>query len=70
MLVMDLFARKIAGLSMTIILVEDPTVISTLIMALGKRPVNPNELIYHYDRGSNIPMKSSGNCSKNIAFSK
>jgi putative transposase len=49
--VMDLFDRKIIGWSMSNTLEAEPTVISALKMALGKRPVNPNELIFHSDRG-------------------
>lgn len=49
--VMDLFDRKIIGWSMSSTLEAQPTVLAALQMALGKRPVNPNELIFHSDRG-------------------
>jgi transposase InsO family protein len=49
--VMDLFDRKIIGWSMSDTLEANPTVVAALLMALGKRPVNPNELIFHSDRG-------------------
>jgi transposase InsO family protein len=49
--VMDLFDRKIIGWSMSSKLEAKPTVLAALHMALGKRPVNPNELIFHSDRG-------------------
>lgn len=49
--VMDLFDRKIIGWSMSTTLEANSTVIAALRMALGKRPVNPNELIFHSDRG-------------------
>jgi len=49
--VMDLFDRKIIGWSMSSTLEANPTVITALKMALRKRPVNPNKLIFHSDRG-------------------
>jgi transposase InsO family protein len=49
--VMDLFDRKIIGWSMSSTLEAKPTAQAALQMALGKRPVNPNELIFHSDRG-------------------
>jgi putative transposase len=49
--VMDLFDRKIIGWSMSSTLEANPTVIAALQMALKKRPVNPNKLIFHSDRG-------------------
>jgi putative transposase len=49
--VMDLFDRKIIGWSMSDTLEANQTVVAALLMALGKRPVNPNELIFHSDRG-------------------
>lgn len=49
--VMDLFDRKIIGWSMSKTLEANLTVIAALRMALGKRPINPNELIFHSDRG-------------------
>lgn len=49
--VMDLFDRKIIGWSMSKTLNADSTVIAAFRMALRKRPVNPNELIFHSDRG-------------------
>jgi len=48
---MDLFDRKIIGWSMSRTLEANQTVIAALRMALGKRPVNPTELIFHSDRG-------------------
>jgi transposase InsO family protein len=49
--VMDLFDRKIIGWSMSRTLQANQTVIAALQMALRKRPTNPNELIFHSDRG-------------------
>jgi putative transposase len=49
--VMDLFDRKIIGWSMSKTLEANQTVIAALRMALRKRPINPNELIFHSDRG-------------------
>jgi transposase InsO family protein len=49
--VMDLFDRKIIGWSMSSTLEAKPTAQAALQMALGKRPVNPYELIFHSDRG-------------------
>ena len=48
---MDLFDRKIIGWSMSDTLEANQNVVAALLMALGKRPVNPNELIFHSDRG-------------------
>ncbi|AFL85319.1 transposase [Belliella baltica DSM 15883] len=50
-IVMDLFDRKIIGWSMSRTLEANPTVVAALQMALRNRPVNPNELIFHSDRG-------------------
>ena len=49
--IMDLFDRKIIGWSMSRTLQANQTVIAALRMALRKRPINPNELIFHSDRG-------------------
>lgn len=49
--VMDLFDRKIIGWSMSRTLEANQTVLGALRMALRKRPINPNELIFHSDRG-------------------
>lgn len=49
--IMDLFDRKIIGWSMSKTLEAYPTVIAALRMALGIRSINPNELIFHSDRG-------------------
>lgn len=49
--IMDLFDRKIIGWSMSRTLQANQTVIAALQMALRKRPTNPNELIFHSDRG-------------------
>lgn len=49
--VMDLFDRKIIGWSMSNTLEANQTVLAALRMALIKRPINPNELIFHSDRG-------------------
>jgi putative transposase len=49
--IMDLFDRKIIGWSMSKTLEAYPTVIAALRMAVGIRPLNPNELIFHSDRG-------------------
>lgn len=49
--VMDLFDRKIIGWSMSKTLQANLTVLAALRMALRKRPINPNELIFHSDRG-------------------
>lgn len=49
--VMDLFDRKIIGWSMSNTLEANQTVLAALRMALRKRPINPNELIFHSDRG-------------------
>jgi len=48
---MDLFDRKIIGWSMSNTLEANQTVLAALRMALRKRPINPNELIFHSDRG-------------------
>jgi len=49
--VMDLFERKTIGWSMSNTLESNPTIVAALLMALGKRPGNPNELIFNSDRG-------------------
>lgn len=49
--VIDLFDRKIIGWSMSKTLQANLTVLAALRMALRKRPINPNELIFHSDRG-------------------
>jgi transposase InsO family protein len=50
-LVMDLFDRKIIGWSMSDSLAAKTTVIGALNMALRSRPIHPNKLIFHSDRG-------------------
>jgi len=50
-IIMDLFDRKIIGWSMSSTLQANQTVIAALRMALGKRQINPNELMFHSDRG-------------------
>jgi transposase InsO family protein len=49
--VMDLFDRKIIGWSMSDSLAAKTTVIGALNMALRSRPIHPNKLIFHSDRG-------------------
>jgi transposase InsO family protein len=50
--VMDLFDRKIIGWSMSDSLAAKTTVIGALNMALRSRPIHPNKLIFHSDRGA------------------
>jgi putative transposase len=49
--VMDLYDRKIIGWSMSSTMEANPTVIAALRMALKRRPINSNQLIFHSDRG-------------------
>lgn len=49
--VMDLFDRKIIGWAMSNTMTARATVIPALKMSLKARPINPNELIFHSDRG-------------------
>jgi putative transposase len=49
--VLDLFDRKIIGWSMSRNMEAGNTVIAAFKMAIRNRPVNPEELIFHSDRG-------------------
>ena len=50
-IVMDLYDRKIIGWSMSRTMEADRTAIAAFKMAIQNRPVNPDELIFHSDRG-------------------
>jgi putative transposase len=50
-IVLDLFDRKIIGWSMSRNMESGNTVIAAFKMAIRNRPVNPEELIFHSDRG-------------------
>jgi putative transposase len=50
-IVLELFDRKIIGWSMSRNMESGNTVIAAFKMAIRNRPVNPEELIFHSDRG-------------------
>lgn len=50
-IVMDLYDRKIVGWSMSRTMEAHRTVKAAFKMAIQNRPINPDELIFHSDRG-------------------
>jgi transposase InsO family protein len=50
-IVMDLYDRKIVGWSMSRTMEAHRTVIAAFKMAIQNRPISPDELIFHSDRG-------------------
>jgi putative transposase len=50
-IIMDLYDRKIIGWSMSDQLDAESTVISAFTMAIGNRPLNSSNLMFHSDRG-------------------
>jgi len=49
--IIDLYDRKIIGWSMSRTMEAIKTVLAAFKMAIQKRPIHPNELIFHSDRG-------------------
>jgi putative transposase len=56
-IIMDLFDRKIIGWAMSETMEASCTVNAAFKMAVGNRPVNPFELIFHSDRGVQYACK-------------
>lgn len=49
--ILDLYDRKVIGWSMSRTMEAHSTVVTAFKMAIQNRPVNPEELIFHSDRG-------------------